>query len=55
MPGNWPVRFLGEGVAVTPPPYPTTFLSTGPSGREDTTAIGGGSGIGMLSLCDVAP
>ena len=25
MPGNWPVRFRGEGVRATLPPYPTLF------------------------------
>jgi hypothetical protein len=30
MPGNWPVRFLGEGAAATSSPYPTLIrLSDG--------------------------
>jgi hypothetical protein len=27
MPGNWPVRFLGEETVATPSPYPTGCIS----------------------------
>jgi len=38
MPGNWHVRFLGEGVAARSPPYPPCTVNCGRSGSGTHTS-----------------
>ena len=37
VPGNWPARFLGEGAAATPLPYPTSRPA--PSGLQSSPRL----------------